>query len=244
MPNSPLSKALVTLVAACFWPAVGQAQASGLGSQQVVIPAFAFAPTASGYQFAGGTGITPTAAGSQTWVASLGVPTGAQIDEIDVLVVDNDATLDIDAFADLAAFPVSGSGSCGGYFATASSYGITGQGTVVMSDPYGPYPLNNEGVCNAVNSYLTYYISVTLQSTSHSLEGARVAWHRVVSPAPGAADFGDVPTSSPYFQFVEALYHSGITAGCGGGNYCPTNPVTRGQLAVYLAKALGLNWPN
>jgi hypothetical protein len=37
---------------------------------------------------------------------------------------------------------------------------------------------------------------------------------------------------------------SGITAGCGGGNFCPDNPLTRRQMAVFLAKALGLNWPD
>jgi hypothetical protein len=51
-----------------------------------------------------------------------------------------------------------------------------------------------------------------------------------------------VPTSHPYFQFIQALAASGITGGCGGGNYCPDNPVTRGQMAVFLAKALGLQF--
>jgi hypothetical protein len=73
---------------------------------------------------------------------------------------------------------------------------------------------------------------------------AEVWWRRSVSPAPGIASFNDVPTGHPYFQFVEALAASGITAGCGSGNYCPDNPVTRGQMAVFLSKALGLNWPN
>jgi S-layer homology domain len=71
-----------------------------------------------------------------------------------------------------------------------------------------------------------------------------VWWRRTVSPAPLAATFNDVPTGHPFFQFVEALYDSGITAGCGGGNYCPDNPVTRGQMAVFFAKALGLHWRN
>ena len=52
------------------------------------------------------------------------------------------------------------------------------------------------------------------------------------------------PTTSPQFKFVEALFAAGITAGCGGGNYCPDNPVTRGQMAVFLASALGLHFPN
>jgi hypothetical protein len=31
-----------------------------------------------------------------------------------------------------------------------------------------------------------------------------------------------------------------VTAGCGGGNYCPGNPVTRGQMAVFLTTTFGL----
>jgi hypothetical protein len=78
---------------------------------------------------------------------------------------------------------------------------------------------------------------------SVGVQSVEVWWRRVVSPAPATADFTDVPTSSPQFQFIEALYHSGVTAGYGGGNYCPDNPLTRGQMAVFLAKALGLHWP-
>jgi len=68
----------------------------------------------------------------------------------------------------------------------------------------------------------------------------RVSWTRQVSPAPAAATFNDVPTGHPFFQFVEALAKSGITAGCGGGAFCPDQPLTRGQMAVFFAKALGL----
>jgi len=70
-----------------------------------------------------------------------------------------------------------------------------------------------------------------------------ITWKRQVSPAPAAATFADVPTDHPYFQFVEALAKSEITGGCGDGNYCPDAPLTRGQMAVFLAKALGLQWP-
>jgi hypothetical protein len=69
-------------------------------------------------------------------------------------------------------------------------------------------------------------------------------WRRVVSDPPATPTFGDVPTSHLFFQFIEALAKSGITGGCGAGNYCPEAPLTRGQMAVFLAKALGLHWPN
>jgi hypothetical protein len=68
-------------------------------------------------------------------------------------------------------------------------------------------------------------------------------WRRVVSDPPGTPTFGDVPASHNFFQFVEALAASGITAGCGGGNFCPDSPLTRGQMAAFLSKALGLHWP-
>ncbi len=71
-----------------------------------------------------------------------------------------------------------------------------------------------------------------------------VWWHRTVSPAPATASFNDVPTNHPFFQFIEALRASSITGGCGNGNYCPDAALTRGQMAVFLAKALGLHWPN
>ena len=72
---------------------------------------------------------------------------------------------------------------------------------------------------------------------------AIIGYRLQVSPAPGSATFGDVPVSHPFFQFVEALAASGITGGCGSGNYCPDAPLTRGQMAVFLSKALGLQWP-
>lgn len=75
-----------------------------------------------------------------------------------------------------------------------------------------------------------------------NLRGAVIGYKLQVSPGPATATFNDVATSHPFFQFVEALAASGITVGCGSGNYCPDNPMTRGQMAVFLAKALGLNW--
>jgi hypothetical protein len=76
------------------------------------------------------------------------------------------------------------------------------------------------------------------------ITGAIVGYRLQVSPAPVTATFLDVPVGHSQHQFVEALFASGITAGCGSGNYCPDSAVTRGQMAVFLAKALGLHWPN
>jgi hypothetical protein len=54
------------------------------------------------------------------------------------------------------------------------------------------------------------------------------------------APFPDVPCASPFAAWVQELVARGITAGCGGGLYCPTDRVTRGQMAVFLTKTFGL----
>jgi hypothetical protein len=59
-------------------------------------------------------------------------------------------------------------------------------------------------------------------------------------PACTTASFTDVPCSSPFAPWVQELVARGITAGCGGGLYCPTDPVTRGQMAVFLPKTFNL----
>jgi pimeloyl-ACP methyl ester carboxylesterase len=49
--------------------------------------------------------------------------------------------------------------------------------------------------------------------------------------------FADVPTGHWAFSSIESLSASGITSGCGGGNYCPENPATRAQMAVLLERS-------
>lgn len=99
----------------------------------------------------------------------------------------------------------------------------------------------NHTVDNFNNSYLMEaFLSA---GSSYRLITARVYYQLQVSPKPLSNTFWDVPYSHPYHQYVEALVRSGITAGCGGGAYCPDAPLTRGQMAVFLSKALGLHWP-
>ena len=85
-------------------------------------------------------------------------------------------------------------------------------------------------------------LTLTPSFAADQFNVAVIAYRLQVSPAPASATFGDVPTSHPLFQYVEALAAAGITGGCGRGNFCPDAPLTRGQMAVFLAKALGLQW--
>ncbi len=52
--------------------------------------------------------------------------------------------------------------------------------------------------------------------------------------------FADVPCASPFAPWIEDLASRQIAAGCGGGNYCPANATTRGQMAAFVVKTFGL----
>jgi hypothetical protein len=56
-------------------------------------------------------------------------------------------------------------------------------------------------------------------------------------PAAWFADYLDVDSMNLYHDEVESIVRAGITAGCGGGDYCVQAPVTRAQTAVFLLKA-------
>jgi hypothetical protein len=55
-------------------------------------------------------------------------------------------------------------------------------------------------------------------------------------PASGTV-FADVPASHPFAAWIERLFIEGISAGCGNGNYCPSDSINRAQMAVFLLKA-------
>jgi hypothetical protein len=53
-------------------------------------------------------------------------------------------------------------------------------------------------------------------------------------------DFMDVQCPSQFADWIEQLAEEEITTGCGGTNYCPLNPNTRGQMAVFIVKTFNL----
>jgi hypothetical protein len=46
-----------------------------------------------------------------------------------------------------------------------------------------------------------------------------------------------VPTTSIFHDNIIRVATAGITAGCGGANYCPTSVVTRAQMSAFLLKS-------
>jgi prolipoprotein diacylglyceryltransferase len=70
------------------------------------------------------------------------------------------------------------------------------------------------------------------------------------NPTPNPTDmFDDVPYPGmqPTFPaFIYEFYNDGITGGCANDplRYCPTNNVTRQEMAVFIERALGNFTPN
>lgn len=54
---------------------------------------------------------------------------------------------------------------------------------------------------------------------------------------PSTPYFDDVPPSHLYFRWIQKMKELGITAGCGPTTYCPDDPITHGQMAVFATRA-------
>jgi hypothetical protein len=61
-----------------------------------------------------------------------------------------------------------------------------------------------------------------------------------IPPTASGTLFTDVPNSYWAVNWIEQLATEGITGGCGTGLYCPDNPVTRAQMAVFLVRTFNL----
>jgi hypothetical protein len=130
------------------------------------------------------------------------------------------------------------------YSGTTSGIVVLPNSVHPLAIDYNSYELGWQLTQNAHNALVMDVYQVP--NSSPNFGWVEIWWRRTVSPAPAVPSFDDVPTDHPFFQFVEALKASGITGGCQPSPplYCPDRPLTRGQMAVFLSKALGLHWPD
>ena len=173
---------------------------------------------------------------SFAFIAGINLPSGVYIEQIELDNCDNQPAGNLqlflyDSFGDHQ-------------FNTIASVTSTDLGggcarnVFTLPQPY-LYPVNQ-------GHYLSLYVVQSMVDPTLKFRGAIVSYRRVVSSSPAVATFNDVPTSDSAFRFIEALAASGITGGCSASPplYCPDNPVTRRQMAVFLSIALGLHWPD
>jgi len=69
------------------------------------------------------------------------------------------------------------------------------------------------------------------------------AFHYDIAPA--SSDYFTDDDGSTHEANINLLFEAGVTQGCSAGptSFCPNDPVTRAQMASFLARALKLPWP-
>lgn len=189
------------------------------------------------YATGGGHGDVAFAGGDTFADAQVHMPSGAIWENTRIWVNDTNAASNVTMFLFQSCLPPAAAGPPATMqLATGASTGAGGDQTFVLTPPAGTVVDNNGCI---------YWVRVRFDAVGLILRKARTQYRLQVSPAPAVATFpNDVPTSHPFFRFVEAMARSGLTGGCGPGAFCPDTAVTRGQLSVFLAVALGLHFPN
>ena len=187
---------------------------------------------------------------SNAWVSSgagggnfdcpMNLPAGAKIRRLDVVAYDaSDAGAVLGTFVhcpDVDILP-----SCPGTGLASSSGTASAPFTGVISVDASASNVTVDKTAEL------YFARVLLGVNDPSLRFREVNVYyqlQVSTPAPGTQTFGDVPPTNLYYKGIEALAASGITGGCGNGNFCPNGYVTRGEIAAFFARALGLHFPN
>lgn len=174
------------------------------------------------------------------------LPSGAKVCWMNAFVQDASASADISVYLYRT---TGGAGSSPNVelLASTQSSGSAGYGYVqaaVAPDYIG------QPACHTISNYAysdanggQYFVEVYFGDTAGlAIRGVELRWQRQISPAPATATFTDMPTTHWAFQAVEALKASGITTGTSSTTFSPDQSVTRAQMALFLARALGLHW--
>ena len=225
----------------------------GSGWNILQIPAAAFTPgESSGVSFstdALGYRATLGLAPSGYFVnAAVTLPAGAGIGSLGLYAFDDSATHDVSASLHL----FQGRGCT--FFFGLCQLPLPPSATVLVSttsagSPGYQYVSTSLAPLHTVDNGGHYVVRVQASPPSapypsgpFAFRGVDIWWKRQISPAPSTARFTDVPATAQFFAEVEALAASGITLGCTATTFCPDAPLTRRQMAAFLARALGLYW--
>jgi hypothetical protein len=144
--------------------------------------------------------------------------------------------------AQMAIFLLRGT-HCGNSYAPPAVGGSSGFGDVPLDATYAPWvkQLAAEGItAGCGNGNFCPLQVVTRAQMAIFLLRARHGATYTPPPVGGSTGFADVPLDASYAPWVKQLAAEGITAGCGGGNFCPLQNVNRAQMATFLVRAFEL----
>jgi S-layer homology domain len=200
----------------------------GQNYQYTWVPIFSFIGVSSntGYEIYGNY-IHFTSGTDKLMAASINLPSGAFLSLARFYYYDNHA----------------GSVTCSIYRNTFPNTNTSLQSFTSSGAPgYVSAVLNINHTIQNGNGNYNIYVWGTEASHLLGFSGVRLFWKRQIRtglPHP----FNDIGGLSQNFQdSIAALYQSGITTGTTPTTYSPGNPVTRAQMAAFLARALGLHW--
>ncbi len=101
----------------------------------------------------------------------------------------------------------------------------------------GTSPLNSYGVYTIAISGTDVYAGGIFTDAGGDANADYIAKFKL-DPVSIEPTFDDVPINYWAWQYIEAIYNAGITGGCSTSpmEYCPTDTVTRAQMAVFLLR--------
>ncbi len=166
------------------------------------------------------------------FIGPVHIPTGALVTRFDLDYCDSVQQLAV--FANLEVYKRDGS-----FIQNLGALQSNDDGcSLVLATLATPYQVAND------SEDLVIRVMTESGNAETSFTGVTLYYSLQISPAPAGQTFGDVPNTYLYFRVIEAMADSGITVGCGGGNYCPDQNVTRGEMAAFFSRALGLHFPD
>ena len=180
----------------------------------------------------------------QKYIARVPLPEGASINTVTAYGLDNDPVAQMAVGLDHPMVTRTGAVINWTELGPSSSSNST---TAMVPDSFGwrpktlidfehTYLVNNTGV---VKTYPTIVLLIPA-SDKLSILDVEIGWSRAYGVDVATPTFSDVPAAHPYFFEVESFAKAGVSTGCGGGRFCVDAPVTRGQMAVFLSRAMGL----
>lgn len=128
----------------------------------------------------------------------------------------------------------------------ARALGLEASGPAPFSDVSGTHAQNIAAIAEA-GITAGCDASGALFCPSDSVTRAQMATFlaRALGYGPAVSDYFSDDSGSPHEPNINALREAEVTLGCDatGIRYCPSDPVTRGQMAAFLARALADLYP-
>jgi hypothetical protein len=116
------------------------------------------------------------------------------------------------------------------------SFSVTADGTCNWNATSNAPWITITGGSGTGNGSVTYSVGANVGS---SVRNGTISVGGQTFTVYQGQSFSDVPLTSMFYNEIGKLSARGVTVGCGNGQFCPNDPVTREQMAAFIVRALG-----